>query len=197
MNGQSQLLCNFVEEFLGTVRLGNDQFAPNSVLWRSDSRACLGTCRQTIWQDDYKAKCGYGKEQKDEDQTVIRNKANDLLLKLTQVFSNLSDGRDEKAFLNGPLKEEVYVAQPEGIFVDCSCRLPCTAERLLEGYKFLGDKLVSWMSKKKMALQCRQQRQSSWRYLQVVLKLSVDEDTIQDYVQLQQNTRCYCDLSQP
>ncbi|GJW12435.1 retrovirus-related pol polyprotein from transposon TNT 1-94 [Tanacetum coccineum] len=34
----------------------------------------------------------------------------------TQVFSNLSDGR-EMTFLNGPLKEEVYVTQPDG-FVD-------------------------------------------------------------------------------
>ncbi|GJU73035.1 hypothetical protein Tco_1264440 [Tanacetum coccineum] len=27
-DGQSQLLCNFVEKFLGTVHFGNDQFAP-------------------------------------------------------------------------------------------------------------------------------------------------------------------------
>nr|GEW56014.1 hypothetical protein [Tanacetum cinerariifolium] len=52
-------------------------------------------------------------KKKDEDQTVIRNKAR-LVEKSTRVFSNLSD---KTAFLNGPLKEEVYVAQPDG-FVD-------------------------------------------------------------------------------
>nr|GEU59139.1 hypothetical protein [Tanacetum cinerariifolium] len=50
------------------------------------------------------------KNKKDEDQTVIHNKAR-LVAKGTQVFSNLSNGR-ERTFLNGPLKEEVYVAQP-------------------------------------------------------------------------------------
>ncbi|GJU44116.1 retrovirus-related pol polyprotein from transposon TNT 1-94 [Tanacetum coccineum] len=52
---------------------------------------------------------------KDEDQTVIRNKAlkHDLYLKVM-----LKKRMDVKtAFLNGPLKVEVYVAQPDG-FVD-------------------------------------------------------------------------------
>ncbi|GKB80509.1 integrase, catalytic region, zinc finger, CCHC-type containing protein [Tanacetum coccineum] len=42
------------------------------------------------------------------------------------------------------------------------------------GIQFLGDKLVSWMSKEtKLALQCLQQRQSTWRYLQVVLNQAI------------------------
>nr|GEY41072.1 retrovirus-related Pol polyprotein from transposon TNT 1-94 [Tanacetum cinerariifolium] len=57
------------------------------------------------------------KNKKDEDQTVIRNKAR-LVAKGTQVFSNLSDGRKNGiSQWTGPLKEDVYVAQPDG-FVD-------------------------------------------------------------------------------
>nr|GEW24151.1 retrotransposon-related protein [Tanacetum cinerariifolium] len=105
----------------------------------------------------------------------------------TQVFSNLSDGR-ENGFLNGLLKKEVYVAQPDGFvdpdhpekvyrlrkalyglkqaptvwydellkfltskgFTKDADHAGCidTRKNISGGIQFLGDKLVSWMSKK-------------------------------------------------
>ncbi|GJT80670.1 retrovirus-related pol polyprotein from transposon TNT 1-94 [Tanacetum coccineum] len=55
------------------------------------------------------------KNKKDEDQTIIRNKAR-LVAKAHKSFP-IYQMDMKTAFLNGPLKEEVYVAQPEG-FVD-------------------------------------------------------------------------------
>nr|GEW29303.1 hypothetical protein [Tanacetum cinerariifolium] len=52
------------------------------------------------------------KNKKDEDQTVIRNKAR------LEAMGYAQEEMDVKmAFFNGPLKEEVYVAQPKG-FID-------------------------------------------------------------------------------
>ncbi|GJT35058.1 retrovirus-related pol polyprotein from transposon TNT 1-94 [Tanacetum coccineum] len=64
------------------------------------------------------------KNKKDEDQTVIRNKKHRLVangyvreegIDFEESFAPVMDVK--KAIFNGPLKEEVYVAQPEG-FVD-------------------------------------------------------------------------------
>nr|GEU70357.1 hypothetical protein [Tanacetum cinerariifolium] len=55
------------------------------------------------------------KNKNDEDQTVIRNKAR-LVAKAHKSFP-IYQMDVKRAFLNGPLKEEVYVAQPDG-FVD-------------------------------------------------------------------------------
>ncbi|GJS51028.1 retrovirus-related pol polyprotein from transposon TNT 1-94 [Tanacetum coccineum] len=100
------------------------------------------------------------KNKKDEDQTVIRNKARLVAKGYAQEegidFDESFAPMDVKTtFLNGPLKGKVYVAQPDG-FVDpghpdrqslpskkSSIWIETSSESL-----FLGDKLVSWMSKK-------------------------------------------------
>ncbi|GJW73179.1 retrovirus-related pol polyprotein from transposon TNT 1-94 [Tanacetum coccineum] len=138
---------------------------------------------------------GYGRNKKDEDQTVIRNKARHVakVCSLRRAVSGFSVLRSTQyfpiyqmdvkmTFLNGPLKEEVYVAQPEGFidpdhpeqvyllkkalyglktlvskdsgfeliaFSDAD-HAGCldTRKSTSGGIQFLGDKLVSWMSKK-------------------------------------------------
>ncbi|GJW49069.1 retrovirus-related pol polyprotein from transposon TNT 1-94 [Tanacetum coccineum] len=104
----------------------------------------LGTRRQTLWQNCYKAKVVM-EEKKDKDQTIIRNKARLVAkgyaheeginfeesfapvarLEAVRIFVAYAAHKSfpiyqmdvKTAFLNGPLKEEVYVAQPDG-FVD-------------------------------------------------------------------------------
>ncbi|GJS07906.1 retrovirus-related pol polyprotein from transposon TNT 1-94 [Tanacetum coccineum] len=67
---------------------------------------------QPFWQERNQAKVGYGKTKRSEDQTVIRHKAR---LGQRVMLRKMDDVKT--AFLNGPLKEEVYVAQLDG-FID-------------------------------------------------------------------------------
>ncbi|GJY24550.1 retrovirus-related pol polyprotein from transposon TNT 1-94, partial [Tanacetum coccineum] len=116
------------------------------------------------------------KNKKDEDQTVIPNKARLVAkgyaqeegidfkesfapvarLEAVWIFiayaahkSFLIYQMDVKTtFLNGPMKEEVYVAQPDGFSDADHAGCIDTRKSTSEGIQFLGDKLVSWMSKK-------------------------------------------------
>nr|GEX21637.1 retrovirus-related Pol polyprotein from transposon TNT 1-94 [Tanacetum cinerariifolium] len=154
----------------------------------------LETSRQTLWKDYYQTKVVM-KEQKDEDNNVIRNKARLVAkgyakeeginfeesfapvacLEAVWIFIAYTAHKSfpiyqmdvKTTFLNVPLKEEVYVAQPDG-FVDPGhlkkvYRLRKALYRLKQAPRawydelsnFLiskgftkGEKLVSWMSKK-------------------------------------------------
>nr|GEY33227.1 Gag-Pol polyprotein [Tanacetum cinerariifolium] len=111
------------------------------------------------------------KNKKDEDQTVIRNKARLVAKGYAQkegIDFEESFAPDVKmAFINGPLKEEVYVAQPDGFVDPDHPKKVYRLRKALYGLKqaprawygelstFMtsksfskGDKLVSWMSKK-------------------------------------------------
>nr|GEU85068.1 retrovirus-related Pol polyprotein from transposon TNT 1-94 [Tanacetum cinerariifolium] len=133
------------------------------------------------------------KNKKDEEQTVIHNKARLIAkgyaqeesidhkesfalvarLEAVRIFVAYAAHKSfpiyhmdvKTTFLKGPLKEEVYVAQPQG-FIDPDhpekdssfeliafsdvdhARCIDTRKSTPGGIQFLGDKLVSWMSKK-------------------------------------------------
>ncbi|GKF86342.1 retrovirus-related pol polyprotein from transposon TNT 1-94, partial [Tanacetum coccineum] len=85
----------------------------------------MGTSRQTIWQDDYKARLvakGYAQEEgidfEESFAPVARLEAVRIFVAHAAHKSFPIYQMDVKmTFLNDPLKEEIYVAQPEG-FVD-------------------------------------------------------------------------------
>nr|GEW06026.1 retrovirus-related Pol polyprotein from transposon TNT 1-94 [Tanacetum cinerariifolium] len=86
------------------------------------------------------------KNKKDEDQTVIRNKARLVAKGYAQEegidFEESFAPMDVKiAFLNGPLKEEVYVAQPDG-FIDLD--LPEKVYRLRKALYGLKQAPKAW-----------------------------------------------------
>ncbi|GJW85489.1 retrovirus-related pol polyprotein from transposon TNT 1-94 [Tanacetum coccineum] len=144
------------------------------------------------------------KNKKDEDQTVIRNKVRLVAkgyaqeegidfeesftpvagLEAVQIFVAHAVHKSfpiyqmdmKMEFLNGPLKEEVYVAQPEG-FVDPDHPGKVYLLRKVwgGGIQFLGDKLVSYCLRNKTALQMSSAEAEYVELLQVLCSSNVDE----------------------
>nr|GEU61610.1 hypothetical protein [Tanacetum cinerariifolium] len=249
MTGNLKLLCNFVEKFMGTVRFGNDQFAPIlgygdlvqgnitinkdyyieglnhnlfSVGQFCDADLEVAFRKSTYFVRDLQGSdlltrrlnllhmdlCGPMRVASINEKKYIlvivddysrytwtlflrsKDKTPEVLKEfLMMIQRNLQAQMNVKtAFLNGPLKEEIYVAQPDG-FVDTdhpekvyrlrkalyglkqatrawydelskfltsqgftkdADHVGCIDTRKITsgGMQFLGDKLVSWMSKK-------------------------------------------------
>nr|GEY78385.1 retrovirus-related Pol polyprotein from transposon TNT 1-94 [Tanacetum cinerariifolium] len=114
------------------------------------------------------------------------------------------------AFLNGPLKEEVYVTQSDG-FVDPDhpkkgssfgltafsdadhARCIDTRKSTYGGIQFLGDKLVSWMSKKQ---DCTAMSSAEAKYVALsasCAKVMWMRTQLQDYGLNYYNIPLYCD----
>nr|GEX54319.1 hypothetical protein [Tanacetum cinerariifolium] len=102
---------------------------------------------------------------KDEDQTVIRNKA-----RLVANGYAQEEGIDfEESFaLVAHLEEEVYVAQPDGFVDPDHPKKVYRLRKALYGLKQAPRRARCQRSG--IALQCHQQRLDTWHYLQAVLK---------------------------
>nr|GEW05498.1 hypothetical protein [Tanacetum cinerariifolium] len=93
MTANLKLLCNFVEKYLGTVRFGNDQFAP--ILGYGDFVQGNITINRVYYVEGL----------------------NHNLFSVGRFYDADLEMDVKTTFLNGPLKEKVYVVQPKG-FVD-------------------------------------------------------------------------------
>ncbi|GJW66066.1 retrovirus-related pol polyprotein from transposon TNT 1-94 [Tanacetum coccineum] len=116
MTGILKLLCNFIEKYLGNVCFGNNQFAP--LTCDADLAAAFrkSTCfvRDLQGNDLLTAK-GYAQEEgidfEESFATVARLEAVRIFVVYAAHKSFPIYQMDVKTtFLNGPLKEEVYVA---------------------------------------------------------------------------------------
>ncbi|GJR30093.1 retrovirus-related pol polyprotein from transposon TNT 1-94 [Tanacetum coccineum] len=161
-------------------------------------------CSTTIWQDDYKAKVVW-KNKKDEDQTVIRNKARLVAKGYAQeegidfeesfaLVSRLEAVRilvalcSTQRFVDPDHQKSFYLLRgklclglkkaPRALQFSDVFHAGCldTQKSTSGGIQFLGDKLVSWMSKKQ---NCTAMSSTEAEY--VALSASCAQSTIDKY----------------
>nr|GEW41960.1 retrovirus-related Pol polyprotein from transposon TNT 1-94 [Tanacetum cinerariifolium] len=128
MMGNRTLLNNFVEKFIGTVRFGNDHFAAITDCGdyvQGNNTICHVYCIEGLGHNLFSVGQFYDDDLEEKGIDFEESLTPIARLEAVRMFVAFATHKNiiifqmdvKTAFLNGPLKEKVYVSQPDG-FVD-------------------------------------------------------------------------------